>query len=47
MNYGAEVYNYAISANNDSLEIIHRKFCKFVLGVSQVENSIAITNQKI
>ena len=42
MNYGAEVWNYTISANNDSLEIIHRKFCKFALKVSTNSTNLAV-----
>ena len=43
MTYGAaEVWNYTISANNDSLEIIHRKFCKFALKVSTNSTNLAV-----
>ena len=42
MNYGVEVWNYTISDNNDSLEIIHRKFCKFTLGVSTNSTNLAV-----
>ena len=42
MNYGAEAWNYTISANSDSLKIIHRKFCKFVLGVSTNSINLAV-----
>ena len=42
MSYGAEVWNYTISANNDSLEIIHRKFCKFALGVSTNSTNLVV-----
>ena len=42
MNYGAEVWNYTISDNNDSLEIIHCKFCKFTLGVSTNSTNLAV-----
>ena len=41
MNYCAEVWNYIISDNNDRLEIIHRKFCKFTLGVSTNSTNLA------
>ena len=34
MDYAAKIWNFTVSDNNDSLEIIHRKFCKFALGVS-------------
>ena len=42
MNYGAEVWNYTISDNNDSLEIIHRKFSKFTLGISTNSTNLAV-----
>ena len=29
MDYDLEIWNFAITDSNDSLEIIHRKFCKF------------------
>ena len=34
MDYGLEIWNFAITDSNDSLEIIHHKFCTFTLGVS-------------
>ena len=42
MNYGAEVWNCTILDNNDSLEIIHHKFCKFALGVSTNSTNLAV-----
>ena len=35
MDYDSEIWNFAITDNNDSLEKIHCKFCKFALGVSK------------
>ena len=42
MDYGSEIWNFAITDNNDILEIIHRKFCKFTLGVSTNATNLAV-----
>ena len=42
MDYGSEIWNFAITDSNDSLEIIHRKFCKFTLGVSTNATNLAV-----
>ena len=42
MNYATEVWDYTISVNNDSLEIIHRKFCKFALGASTNSTNLVV-----
>ena len=36
MDYSSEIWNFAITDNNDNLEIIHRRFCKFTLGYQLV-----------
>ena len=42
MNYASEAWDYTVSDNNDSLELVHRKFCKFVLGVCTNAPNLAV-----
>ena len=43
--HSSEVQNFAFSDNNDSLEIIHHKFCKFALGVSMNATNLEIYDE--
>ena len=45
MDYGSEIQNFAITDNNDNLEIIHRKFCKFILGVPTNAINLAVYSE--
>ena len=42
MNYASEAWDYTVSDNNDSLELVHRKFCKFALGVCTNAPNLAV-----
>ena len=42
IDYASTIWNFTVSDNNDSLEIIHRKFCKFALGISTNAANLAI-----
>ena len=37
-----ETWDYTVSDNNDSLELVHRKFCKFALGVCTNAPNLAV-----
>ena len=39
MNYASETWDYN---NNNSLELVHRKFCKFALGVCTNAPNLAV-----
>ena len=45
MDYGSEIWKFAITDNNESLEIIHRKFCKFTLGRSTNATNLAVYDE--
>ena len=42
MDYASKIWNFTVLDNNDSLEIIHRKFCKFAFGISTNAANLAI-----
>ena len=42
MDYESEKWNFAITDNNNSLEIIYRNFCTFTLGVSTNATNLAV-----
>jgi len=45
IDYGREIWNFTISEKNDSLEIIHCKFCKFALGIFTNATNLAINGK--
>ena len=42
IDYNSKIWNFAIIDNNDSLEGIHYKFCKFTLRVSTNATNLAV-----
>ena len=42
MDYSSEIWNFAITDNNDNLEMIHRRFCKFTPGVSTNATNLVV-----
>ena len=42
MNYGSEIWNFAITDNNNNLEMFHHKFYKFTLEVSTNATNFAV-----
>ena len=45
MDNASEIRNFTVSDYNDALEIIHRKFCKFALGVSTKAPNLAVHSE--
>ena len=45
MDYGLEIWNFGITDSNDSLEIIHHKFCTFTLGVSTNAANLEVNDE--
>ena len=42
MNYASETWDYTVSDYNNSLELVHHKFCKFALGVCTNVPNLAV-----
>ena len=42
LNYASEIWNFTVSEYNDSPEIVHCRFCKFVLGVNTNAPNLAV-----
>ena len=42
MDYGLQIWNFAISDSNNSLKIIYCKLCKFTLEVSTNATNLAV-----